>query len=240
MSVGVLFAAFCQGLTGFGFALLSIPVLSNFMGMKVSIIAGTGLCFIHYALLAARSYKQLSFKTNTGILLGTLLGMSLGMYIFIVIDEATLRWSTGAVICISGTLLICGRFPKLGDSGTTQMVVGAISGVLQTTTGMGGPPYVVYYSSRQLGAQDFRGKLTSILVLIYIVAFAALAMTPTAKSLPIRDFLLLLLPLVIGFEIGVRLSMIISDRFFRIVVHVLIIISGITLLMSSYHPRLPG
>lgn len=235
MSAGVLFAAFCQGLTGFGFALLSIPVLANFMGMKEAVIAGSGLCFFHYALLAARSYRDLSFKSNTVIIIGTLLGMSLGMYIFIVIDELTLRLATGAVICCSGALLICGWFPKLSDSGVTKVTVGALSGVLQTTTGMGGPPYVVYYASRNLLAQEFRGKLTSMLVLIYCPAFTALALTPAARNLSLWDFLFLLPSLLVGFELGFRLSRIISDRFFKIVVHTLIIISGTTLILSSYH-----
>ncbi|MHC1728972.1 MAG: sulfite exporter TauE/SafE family protein [Syntrophobacteraceae bacterium] len=233
MSAGVLFAAFCQGLTGFGFALLSIPVLAGFMGMKEAVIVGSGLCFIHYGLLAARSYRDLSFKSNTGIIIGTFLGMSLGMYIFIIIDELTLRLATGAVICCSGVLLIGGWFPKLSGSGSTKITVGALSGVLQTTTGMGGPPYVVYFASRKLPAQEFRGKLTSMLVLIYCPAFIALALTPAAKNLSLQDTLFLFPPLIVGFELGVRLSKIISDRFFRIVVHTLIIVSGTTLILSS-------
>lgn len=234
MSAGVLFAAFCQGLTGFGFALLSIPILAGFMGMKEAVIVGSGLCFFHYALLAARSYRDLSFKSNTGIILGTFLGMALGMYIFILIDELTLRLATGIVICCSGALLIFGRFPRLSESGATKITVGSLSGVLQTTTGMGGPPYVVYFASRRLPAQEFRGKLTSMLVLIYCPAFIALALTPAAKNLSLRDVLFLFLPLLAGFELGFRLSTMISDRFFKIVVHTLIIISGTALILSAY------
>jgi uncharacterized membrane protein YfcA len=237
MSAGICFAALCQGLTGFGFAVLSIPFLANFMGMKEAIVWGTGLCSVHYVLLAVRSYRYLAFRMNAVIILGTLIGMCFGLYVFILIDETTLKWITGIVICCSGALLACGRFPMLGDSVITRIIVGASSGLLQTTTGMGGPPYVIYYASRNHTTQEFRGNLISILVIIFLVGFFMLISTPIPRHLEVKDILFLLPPLVFGYELGVRLSKVISDRLFKNIVYILVIISGITLILGSYRPR---
>ncbi len=240
MSAGILFAALCQGMTGFGFALLGIPVLANFMGMKEAIVAGTCLCFIHYVLLAVRSYKHLCFRMNVPILVSTLIGMCLGLSIFVLIDEGALKLIAGAVICCSGILLIRGRFPRLGDSRFAKVTVGISGGLLETTTGMGGPPYVIYYVSQHQPADQFRGRLVSILVIICGAAFVMLALTPAARHLAVRNLIILLLPLIAGYELGVRLSKVISDRHFRIMVHILIIISGIALILSSYRAGAPN
>ena len=128
----------CHGIAGFGFGLLSIPILTYFYDIKHSIIIATYLTFISYLFIIFRSYKSIKIKKNLLTCIFIFIGMAIGIYIFKTIDEKPLKIITGLTIAIFGILLAGNYFPILGTSPYVKALFGLSSGTLMTTCGMGG------------------------------------------------------------------------------------------------------
>lgn len=233
MTIGILCAAICQGLVGFGFGLLSIPVLACFMDIKQAIIIGVILTFVHYLMLLTRSYKLLMFQKTLLIFLSSILGMFLGVWIFVSIDQVMLKMITGFVVFCSGLLLMSGYFPNLGESPYVRALVGLSGGVLQAMTGMGGPPFIIYYASRKMNLEEFRSVLITLFLIISGISCLMLVLTPAAGWSTFWYGLIFLPAVVVGHELGVRLVGVVNERIFRLIVDLLVIFSGVSLILNA-------
>jgi len=233
MSGGIFLAAACQGLVGFGFGLLSIPVLASFMEIKGAIIIAVALTFLHYLLITGRDHKNLKFKNTLLLLIGCLTGMVMGVWIFVNIDQTTLKFVAGVTIAASGLLLFFGWFPRLSQAGYIKIIVGALGGVLQTMAGMGGPPVVIYLASQNLKPTDFRSIVITLFLVMSGTSFFILSLTGVASYSLMIQGAILLPSLIVGHEVGLKLVRVVNHRLFRLIVHLLIVGTGFSLIADA-------
>lgn len=226
-------AAACQGLVGFGFGLLSIPVLALFLEIKGAIIIAVALTFLHYLLITGRDHKNLKFKNTLLLLVGCLAGMLMGVWIFVNIDQTSLKFIAGATIAASGLLLLFGWFPRLGQAGHVKIMVGILGGVLQTMAGMGGPPFVIYLASQNLHPEEFRSIIITLFLVISGGTFFILSFTGVASHSLMIQGALMLPSLIVGHQVGLKLVRVVSSRNFRLIVHLLIVGSGLSLIVDA-------
>jgi uncharacterized membrane protein YfcA len=209
-------------------------VLAYFINIKETIFITVALSFIHYLILGIRSRNSLRFEKTLLIFMSNIVGMLLGTLLFVYIHQETLKLLSGVVIFSSGLLLSIGCFPAIGEGRCTKLLVGLTGGVLQTMTGMGGPPFVIYFSSQHLKKEEFRAIAITLFLMMCGVSFFMLAMTGIVTR-SILTYVSIFLPsLIIGYKVGQRLVGVINDRVFKWTVHLLIIISGLILIMNAY------
>jgi len=234
MGLGVFCAALFQGLLGFGFGLLSIPVISCYIDIKQAIFMGVLLTFVHYVVIGIRNLMILQFRNVLLMFGGCVVGIGVGMLIYIYIDEFLLKLLTGLMVSLSGFLLVGGRFPKIRMTKVRGFFVGIVGGLLQTMTGMGGPAFIIYFSSASLEVQEFRSIVISLFLMMS--GMSCLMLSLSGKVHFSIGLLLMLLPgLLIGHEVGTRLISIVSEKIFRTIAHSLIVLSGFAMIFKAYY-----
>jgi uncharacterized membrane protein YfcA len=150
-------AATAQAASGFGFALLAVPLLSLLVDTKAGVvgvsIVGLGLA----AVMAARDRGHVDFSTVRLVVVAALVGMPLGLLIIGRADDATLSILIGIVV-LCFTLLLW-RGMKVPDRPASALGAGLASGLLSTSTGTSGPPLVIALHGRGLSPVVFRATL---------------------------------------------------------------------------------
>jgi uncharacterized membrane protein YfcA len=156
--IGVLafaLAALAQAVTGFGSALVSVPLLAMVVGPVDAVVAATlaGLLLTAGAWRRERAYAdpgRVRLLAVTGVV-----GMPLGLVLLEVLSERTLTVLIASTVLILVVLLAAGA--RLPTARPAQGVAGLVSGTLLTSTGMNGPPLVI--ALHDLAPRRFRGTL---------------------------------------------------------------------------------
>jgi len=142
----IFLAAFLQGMTGFGFALIALPLLGFFLDIKVIVPLVVLLGTMVSAYLSIRLRKAVNLKRTYALMLATLPGVPLGAFALKHVPQQGLALGIGILMVLFTTyLLLCKPSPlKLGLPVTA--LVGFSSGALGSSIGAGGPPAIIYAS----------------------------------------------------------------------------------------------
>jgi hypothetical protein len=152
--LAVLFAAtllggLVRGFTGFGFAMVFMPLASIVLGP----VAALGLIFcidLPFALpLAARSAKQAEWPEVLPLLIAATVTLPLGIWLLIWLDRQTMRWLLAALVMAAVALMASGWRYHGRPGVPLSLGVGALSGLCNGMASIGGMPLAVFW----LGAQ---------------------------------------------------------------------------------------
>ena len=164
VGVAVFVAAFMQIVAGFGFALLSVPVMTLAIEPKVAVVISS-LTSIFVTTWQAYKDRALADKVLVKrMTTGSYLGMPFGLVVFILVDDNVLRFLLGLAVLVIAVLLALRinmhHFGPRLDYGS-----GFVSGVLATSLSTNGPPLVFALQARQLSAAGFRATISTIFAL---------------------------------------------------------------------------
>jgi uncharacterized membrane protein YfcA len=216
-------AAFSQSLSGFGFNLLIVPPLALVIGAKEAVVAATlmGLITSTLTLLTARA--AVAWRLG-GILFATAaIGMPVGLAILILVNPDALRVLI-ALTVLAAALLYWRGYRVAAQHPMLDAAAGFVSGVLNTSTSMSGPPLVLYLQNRGVGREEFRGTINAFFLASGLLAASLFAaggqvdgheLSVLAVSAP-----LILLGWAAGHQAFRRLDVV---RFQQIVVAVLLV-----------------
>ena len=137
-------AGFIQGLTGFGFGLVSMSLMPLFMPLKEAAAISTVFSFLATIMTFIRHAHEYDWRKGFGFLLSLCLGVPIGIYFLQSFDERLLLHVLGGVM-----LVICAReflwqkkltdFPKI-----LVLPFGMFSGALSGAFNLGGIPTAAY------------------------------------------------------------------------------------------------
>lgn len=160
----IFFAAFLQGLTGFGFALLSIPLLTFITDAKTAIPLIACTAFINAIILCAHLHKKARFSDIRLLLPGSLLAIPFGAWFLSTSDEKLLRAVLGCVIIGYVLFSLSGRFVFRPKSRAWTVFFGALSGFFGGAVNAAAPPIIIYAQLMQWDKDAFRASLAMYLL----------------------------------------------------------------------------
>jgi uncharacterized membrane protein YfcA len=227
-------AASCQSLTGFGFALVMVPLLSLIWDVKSAVVMSTTLGTIMLVPLLLEVRRHVSVGIAGRLLLGSLVGIPLGVVVLDRIDPEALKVLVGAVVIIASLLLYFApqvRWPDAG--GSTAVVVGAISGMLRGSTSMGGPPSVIYLLGVERHMETFRGTLLAFFLPASVITVVVLAAAGKVTPEILRTSAIGLPALVAGLFLGGWVRSWMPESVFRAVVLGVLIATSIAVIVSA-------
>jgi len=228
--IGVVFAAsVAQTVAGFGFALIAMPFLITVLDVRDAIVAVSICAQLNSTLVAVSTWQHVPRGTVGRLLFASFAGMPLGLAVLLLAPEPALRIVVAACsIVMAGALMAGMRFG--GGDRAGEIVAGGTSGVLATSTGMNGPPIVLFLQDRGYPRDEFRGALSSFFFVSGIVSFILLALSGVVQ----RDAVLIGLgglPAVwLGNNAGARLVGRLEPEIFRRFVLMLLIATSIAAL----------
>ena len=225
-------AAVAQGLSGFGFSLISIPLLSLVVPVKAAIVGGAFLGLVQSGLVVSRDHRHIDRRSATVLVLAALAGMPIGLFVITRVREEPLQVVIAVTVLVF-TALLWRRVRLPTDSLPAEVGVGFTSGMLSTSTGMSGPPLVIALQARGVPPSAFRATLATVFVsgsAISLLLFwsrglvTADAVKVAAAGLP---------GLLIGILVGELAFRRVDHERFRAIVLVLLVASAVLALVGA-------
>ena len=226
--IGVaLLASMAQSVTAFGFALISVPCLVFVLDVKDTVVVVSLLALANEVLLAFRVWAHVQWPTVARMAVGSWLGMPIGLLVLLRVPEEGLRLGVGlAAIVLAGALAAGMRITARGTP--VEVAVGALSGILQTSTSISGPPVVAYLVGRGHGRDEFRGVMAIYLLLGSLTALAIFFVAGVVTEDALLLALVGLPAILVGSVIGNWLASRIDAALFRRVVIALLLATALS------------
>lgn len=183
MSVGVViavlavvaFAAFTQKVSGFGFALVGVPLMSVVITPQNAVIISTLLGLVTTVMQAWVEREHTIVPVARRLFAGACLGMPFGFVVYVTVPANGLRLVLGAVVIAAAFALSRGLTLSRGNA-RTELAVGAVSGVLNTSVSTNGPPLVFLLQARGYDPHEFRGTISRVFLysnIFSVILFAS-------------------------------------------------------------------
>ena len=218
-------AGLAQGLSGFGFSLISIPLLALVVPVKAAIVGGALLGLVQSGLVVTRAHRHVEWRSATVLVGSAAAGMPIGLLVITRVPEELLQVMIAlTVLVFTGLLWRRVRLPT--GSLLAEAGVGFTSGMLSTSTGMSGPPLVIALQARGVRPSAFRATLATVFVsgsaLSFLLFWSQGLVTTDATRVAAAGMPGLLAGILIG-EVAFRR---VDHEWFRAIVLVLLVASA--------------
>lgn len=154
-----------RGITGFGSALVAVPLLALMLPITIVVpIIG----FLDYISSLAHGLKlrsKIQWKKIIPILPFTMMGVLLALYLFNTTDAQILKKYLGGFIIVYALYMLLTIKPHTHSSNLWAIPGGIIGGLISTLFGTGGPFYVIYFQLQGLGKTSFRATIATMFFL---------------------------------------------------------------------------
>lgn len=207
-------SAFVRGLTGFGMAILLVPVLALALPPVEAVVLANA-CSL---LIGATEIRTLVRDAErTAWMIGALVVVTtpLGLWALSMTSKDVARLVI-ALIAFSAFLAIL--LPRRGEGVPGRGVTGAVgllSGLMTGYAGMPGPPVVPYYAGRDLPRSIAKASMQLIFTIAASTGLAS-ALWLGILRVELVLFAVLMLPVIIaGNRLGARVSGRVSDPLWR-------------------------
>jgi uncharacterized membrane protein YfcA len=232
-SLIIFVAFFIRSLTGFGSALISIPLLALIFDLKFAVpleaLFEVGISI----LLMGKIYRDISKTTLIPLIMGTIIGSLLGTYILYSFANVLLKRMLGVGIILFALSVLLNETRNTNNpvSSGWGLLAGAIGGVFGGLFGTSGPPFVMYLTYKLNQKEVLRASLIGLFAIDYSWRVAVYA-TAGLLTVEIFNFALMLTPaFVLGTILGHKTHFKINETRFRQIIALILIISGILLLI---------
>ena len=228
----VLLTAFTQSVVGFGFALLTVPVLMQVIGLHESVILasliGTANNVYQY-----RDLRDDRDKVQVKrFLQASFIGAPFGLIAFLYADQSLLKVVLGIGVLFGVMLLAKGK-DMTNAHISLDWSMGIISGFLLTSTSTNGPPLVFALQARKSPPHVFRSTLNMIFL---ISGVYGLLLFFLFREISLSDVLLALVAfpsMAIGVNSGRRIRKLVHPDKFRFAVLMLLTVAGLSSLYAG-------
>jgi uncharacterized membrane protein YfcA len=158
-------AGLARGFSGFGSALIFIPLASSIIGARLASPLLLVIDFVAAAPLIPNGWQHADRGDVGTMLIGSFVGVPIGAWALTQMDPLAVRWMIVALIVPMLALLMSGW--RYRGTPTTALTagVGAIAGFFNGVAQVGGPPIVLYWLRDTTAARIVRANI--------IVFFAA-------------------------------------------------------------------
>ena len=124
------FAATVAGMTGFGYGLVSVPLLMLMLPPRMVVPAVTMHIFLISLLILLEVIKQVDVRRIWPLMVTGLFGLPLGIFVLLVLSEGALRTIVGVVIVFFALALLLGLNLEIKNERLALAPVGISSGLL--------------------------------------------------------------------------------------------------------------
>ncbi len=225
-------ASLIQALSGFGFSLFIVPFLAMVIGPKETValanLLGTAVNLTQFPGVR----RAADGRMVAAMVLGCYAGMPLGLAVLLLTKPALLQ--AGIAVCVLVFTAVLARGWRLRGTGRRWDVgTGFVSGILNTSTSMSGPPVVLYLQGRGLSPAAFRGTTTGYFLATSAGAAAMLAFSGTLTGEVALLALAALPASQAGRFAGNRLFRRFDERRFRRLVFAILVVSAVSALVNA-------
>ena len=228
LALTVLLAGKGRGFTGFGSALVYLPIAAIFL--PPTWVIGTMIAFSMFGPLPLmpRALREANKAEVVRLAVAGAFGIPLGVYLLTQLDAEVFRWLVSGVAVVTLGLLASGwRYhgevtPVLG------LATGFVSGVLGGFVGLAGPPVILLYLSGRKAVAEIRAVILLFLFTTDVVVMVTFLLRDLITLEAFFIGLLLVPSYMIGGLLGQKLFDPARERLFRGLAYAIILLAAVT------------
>lgn len=228
LGLTVLVGAFLQGSTGIGFALLVAPVagLIDPLLLPVAVLI---LMLPLNGMVAWREREHIDLRGAGWITVARVAATPLGVWLLAAVPEHQLGLLIGGVTILAALVSLV--VPAFNPNRPALLVAGAVTGVSETASGIGGPPYALVYQHRP--APELRATVALCFLVGEVVSLIALSIGSRLTGPGLGASLWLLPVVVAGVWLSSRVHHRVGGRGLRIGILVFAVFSGAIVVLRA-------
>jgi uncharacterized membrane protein YfcA len=215
-------AGTARGFSGFGAALIFMPLASSFAGPRLVAALLLIIDFVSAAPLIPNAWKHADRKATAVMVAGALVGVPIGTYFLSRLEPVTTRWIISAFVFALLMLLLSGWRYRGKDYTVVSVGVGGLSGFCSGLAQTGGPPIVGYWLGRPIASTIARANIMLYFGMSDIFSIASYTVAGLI-TMDVLKFAVVVGPAYgIGVWFGASLFGRASEKVFRAICYVLI------------------
>ncbi len=225
---------FVRGFTGFGGALLTVPLLSLMWDVQQAIVVVAAMQVVTGGTLAIISRRSIARAELVRVLVPSFVGLAVGAVLLSSLPVAWVARALGVFSIAAGINILSqvrGRVEARAAGNIETGAAGLVAGLLQGMVGTGGPVIVPYLQRILPGSASLRSTLLTYFLVLDVVRLTSYVPLGVADRGAIGPALYLMPFAVVASLAGGRIQVQVSDALFRVAVAVLLILAGALLLV---------
>jgi Sulfite exporter TauE/SafE. len=220
----VLLSAVAQAVSGFGFALLAVPLLAAATDARTAVIVAS-LASLGLNLTAvAQERAHVRWRTANLLTASAVVGMPVGLLILVFAPERLLTALIAAVVL--GCTLLVWREARFRTGAGAVGAVGVLVGILTTSTGTNGPPLVAAFHALGYDPRTFRATLATTFAGTGVIGLAGFLVTDQISGGILRIAAIAPPAVLLGWGLGNRIFARVDPVTFRRIVLVGLVASS--------------
>lgn len=229
----VAFAGFVQGFSGFGSIMIALPLLSQFIDIKTIIpLVALFALYINGSLIL-QLHNHCRWKRYVPMLVATLPGIPLGVYILKTVPVSVLTLMTGIIIFLFSLYSLFASTPTRRLGNFWAAVAGFTAGCLGGSIGANGPPIIIYTSLQPWTKDEIKANMV-IYFLIAGVFISSMHATAGLITLNVLTYFAIGFPvLALSVFVGARCYKRLTDRNYRQLINILILALGVLMVIRG-------
>jgi uncharacterized membrane protein YfcA len=229
-----LFASTVLAISGFGSALVSIPLLALLLPLQIVVPLVLLLDFCASLVLGIRLRGSVDRAEAVRVVPAMLVGIPTGILLLVLVPARAMLFALGALVVAYGVYTLARRTGPPRLSRHWALPAGLAGGLLGGAVGVGGPVYVMYYSGRIAEPARLRATLSLTFLISTATRLALFAVSGLLAQKQLWAAFALLLPAVLaglflGHHVGLRLPRAAVVR----AVAALLVASGLSVLWKA-------
>ncbi|MBV9824630.1 MAG: sulfite exporter TauE/SafE family protein [Alphaproteobacteria bacterium] len=233
--LGAGLAGFVQGLSGFAFGLVAIPIWASAVPPQMvgpMAVLGSMLSGLMSIGAARRGFD---WSRTWPFIVGGVVGVPIGVRILAYLDPVVFKMAVGCLLLIYCPVLLLLRHPPSISTGGrwADAAIGWIGGVMGGIAGLTGPIPILWCMLRPWTPLMQRSVFQTFNIAMQALALTMYAASGMLTPSVLGDFAIVIPAILLPALVGSRLYHRIDPVAFRRLVLALLIVSGITLLAVS-------
>jgi uncharacterized membrane protein YfcA len=230
--VATLIAGLMRGYAGFGTAVLLAPVYATLWGPREGVPVMLLMELIVSLQLLPAALPQADKRVILPLGGAAVLTVPLGAVVLLSADPETLRRFIGGFVLVFGLLLMSGWRYHGSRPLPLNLAVGGIAGLLKGSTGVSGPPVILYLLAGKEEAKRHRANLILFFALISMVSVVGPLWGGLVTWAVLLKAALLLPVLVLAVPVGARLFRVVPERWYRPFALIVLVSAGVFALLG--------
>jgi hypothetical protein len=225
-----------RGSSGFG-AAAALTLLGLVLPLKVLVPAWSLIALAAATALIGSDRRRIAWPELLRLIPGTLIGIAAGLYVFTLLDSATLAKWIGGFVFVYGLYSLLLTFGSANrwrlPARAAALIGGFAGGMTGTMVGtMGSVFYAIYFDAIRLHKDNYRATMTAILLMLTLLRGIGYFAVGEFSADVLWITLMLFPAMALGIFIGNRFHHGMNETTFRRTVACALIASGLALLIK--------
>lgn len=232
IAIVVFVAAFLQSLSGFGFAVIIMPLITLMVGLQTAAPLVATIALTVYTINVIRFRHAINRDEVLRLAAASAFGVPVGIWVLANVNETVVKAVLGLLLV---TFALYGLLRPTANWALSRQWVyptGFVAGCLGGAYNTPGPPAIVYGSLRQWPRDEFRAAMQTLFLVNAMLVVTSHFLTHNLTVEVLSLYLYAVPALALGILLAARMDSKVDRRRFRTLVNVMVLLLGALLILG--------